>query len=316
MAGLSERAQEIHAQMMRTRGTGGQFRQVELQELVGIKDPAQLMRFTQELLDAKMVNLKHDGHELVFETQASDEAEKVRSMLPDEQIVYNLIAASGRDGIWIKTIKFKSNLHDQVVEKCVKSLETHHHIKAVKSVKHRTRKIYMLAHLQPSVEITGGPWFTEGELDSEFIENLLRVVWQYVARESFPNAFGEEHDPLPQESYPAGYTRYPSVTDVHRFVMNSGISTVELTPANIRVLCELLVYDDKFERRDGLYRATWPSIVAAGGGAGPEDSVHDKLDGFTGAPCGRCPQFDLCEPKGPVNPDDCTYYDEWFDLEA
>jgi DNA-directed RNA polymerase III subunit RPC6 len=312
MAGeqLSERAQELHAQMMRSKGTHGHFRQLELQELMDIKEPAELMRYAQELLDNKMVSLRHDGHELVFETQAMDEAEKVRGMSPDEQIVYGFIAAAGREGIWTKTIKVKSNLHQHIVLRCLKSLESQRYIKVIKSVKYPTRKIYMLSTLQPSVEVTGGPWFTDSELDSEFIDSLLRVVWQYVARESFPNAFGDEHDPLPQESYAASYTRFPSVTDVHQFVMNSGISTVELSPTDIRSLCEVLVYDDKLERKDGLYRATWHSVVAAGGG--PQGQVQENLDGFTGAPCGRCPSFAICEPKGPVNADECIYYDEWL----
>jgi len=29
-------------------------------------------------------------------------------------------------------------------------------------------------------------------------------------------------------------------------------------------------------------------------------------------PCGKCPQFTFCEEKGPVNPDDCPYFDDWL----
>lgn len=49
-------------------------------------------------------------------------------------------------------------------------------IKSVKSVKFPTRKIYMLSELQPSIELSGGPWYTDNELDTEFIGVLLRSI--------------------------------------------------------------------------------------------------------------------------------------------
>lgn len=38
----------------------------------------------------------------------------------------------------------------------------------------------MLFHLQPSVEMTGGPWFTDNELDTEFIKQLLQAVLSFI----------------------------------------------------------------------------------------------------------------------------------------
>lgn len=35
-----------------------------------------------------------------------------------------------------------------------------------------TRKMYILVGIAPSVDITGGPWFTDNELDVEFIDQL------------------------------------------------------------------------------------------------------------------------------------------------
>lgn len=45
---------------------------------------------------------------------------------------------------------------------------------------HPTRKIYMLAHLEPSVELTGGPWYTDNELDTEFIKLLSTACLHYI----------------------------------------------------------------------------------------------------------------------------------------
>ena len=38
----------------------------------------------------------------------------------------------------------------------------------------------MLAHLEPSTELTGGPWYTDKELDAEFIKLLSEICLKIV----------------------------------------------------------------------------------------------------------------------------------------
>jgi DNA-directed RNA polymerase III subunit RPC6 len=38
----------------------------------------------------------------------------------------------------------------------------------------------MMADLEPSVEVTGGPWYTDNELDTEFIKMLKTACLQYI----------------------------------------------------------------------------------------------------------------------------------------
>jgi DNA-directed RNA polymerase III subunit RPC6 len=38
----------------------------------------------------------------------------------------------------------------------------------------------MLANLTPSVELTGGPWFTDNELDTEFVDLLKKCAYRYL----------------------------------------------------------------------------------------------------------------------------------------
>ena len=45
---------------------------------------------------------------------------------------------------------------------------------------HPTRKIYMLFHLEPSTEMTGGPWYTDKELDTEFIKLLTAACLKFI----------------------------------------------------------------------------------------------------------------------------------------
>ncbi|ANB14350.1 Rpc34p [Sugiyamaella lignohabitans] len=264
-----------------------------------------------------MIKLAQDSQGLCFQAVSVEDAQKVKNMTSDEAMVYSYIETAGREGIWTKTIKMRTNLHQSIVLRCLKSLENQRYIKAIKSVKYPTRKIYMLASLQPSVEVTGGPWFTDSELDSEFIENLLNITWRYVVSLTFPRAFEQDNfadkQGPQQATYPASYKGYPSVTQIHKFVTDSGITNVELGVSDIRALCEVLVYDDRLERRDAgfSYKATWQSVVAFGGGF-EGDELDDALDGFTESPCGRCPVVDHCGRDGPVNAEECVYYDEWL----
>ncbi len=187
----------------------------------------------------------------------------------------------------------------------------------------------MLFNLQPSIEVSGGPWFTDSELDTEFIESLQTVVWRFVAQKSYPNAFGGNHNrnqgkivrniniPL-QQTYPSNYAGYATVSEIQEFIMNSRITTVDLSANDIRALCEVLVFDDKFERWNGghTYKATWHSLIEAGGG-GEAASLGDieTLDGFSEVPCSKCVNFDFCEGPGSkqaVNVADCIYLDEWL----
>ena len=117
----------------------------------------------------------------------------------DEAMILSRIEESGSEGIWIKTIQKKTELASAVVNRCLKSLEQKQAIKAIKSVKvsifrivlctrllidsfkYPTRKMYMLFNLEPSVEVTGGPWYTDHELDNEFIRMLCDACFQWIA---------------------------------------------------------------------------------------------------------------------------------------
>lgn len=226
-------------------------------------------------------------------------------MSPDEALIYLHIEESGRDGIWTKSLHGRTNLHHNVITRCLKSLEALRYIKQVKSVKTPTRKIYMLASIEPSIEMSGGPWFTDSEIDTEFIENLLNVIWRYNVSLSFPNAFKPSRA---QESFAASYRGYPTVAQIHTFVTDSGITNVGLSLVDIRSLCEVLVYEDRLERIDNgyAYKATWQSVVKEGGGPGQieDEKVDEPQDSVL--------EFKVGE-KGRITSADNSPFWEWLD---
>ena len=321
---LSDVARELHSYMLRSNTDGTKlFTQKELQDKLPGNDPtlADLMLIVQELLDKNLIKLVKQNNELKFQPVDFQEAAKKSTMSNEEALVYSYIEASGREGIWSKTIKARTNLHQHVVLKCLKSLESQRYVKSVKSVKYPTRKIYMLYHLQPSVEVTGGPWFTEGELDVEFINSLLTIIWRYVAQNSFPNGFqtvvgrvdNSKNSDLKKKSsqYSPHVRSYSTTQEILDFISAAGIANVELSTANIRSLCTVLVYDDRLEEVEfDCYRATLTSVaqlvgpINEGNISKKNNKLFDEMDEFS--------IFDYHQIMGPSENDkEAVYFDEW-----
>lgn len=87
--------------------------------------------YVQRLLDIYQV-----GGKLAYKTKTQDTSEPsdLKGADNEEKIVYGLIKEAGNKGIWMRDIRFKSNLQPTVLNKILKSFENKKIIKAVKSV--------------------------------------------------------------------------------------------------------------------------------------------------------------------------------------
>jgi DNA-directed RNA polymerase III subunit RPC6 len=103
----------------------------------------------------------------------------------EQELVYGLIDEAGDDGIWSKTIKARSNLHDAVFRSAIKHLEAKSMISDMKSVEHPTRKMYIKSSIRPSDRATGGPWYSDGELDEEFISMMMNILYEHIKKKTF-----------------------------------------------------------------------------------------------------------------------------------
>lgn len=235
------------------------FSQAELEDILDDENKPKLVEYLRELMQKQQVKLLQEGDgTLFYRAIAEQEAMLIRGMSADEAMVYSYVQASGREGIWTKTIRIRSGLHQHVVNRCLKSLETKRITKSIKSVKFPTRKIVMLYHLQPSIEVTGGPWFSDTELDVEFVNLMLNVVWKYVCKQTF----GSVDSNTVQASQIPCQERYSSLESIHKFIEEANLSTVELSDSDIYALLDVLINDNKVERTlSGEYRATWQSIL-------------------------------------------------------
>lgn len=202
---------------------------------------------------------------------------------PDERMIWQVIKNTHNKGAWTKDIKVKTGLHQNIVNKLLKTLEARQIIKAVKT-KNSTRKVYMLWEVEPSLEITGGPWFSENELDVEFIEGLGKACLNFIASKSL-------------------LSQNPSLEQVHSFVALSGITSVDLAVGDIEGIVDTLVWDGKVEK--------------IGTGAGPCYRLNKaplSKSALAAIPCGLCPlALGKCSLYGgPVTPSKCEYYDSWL----
>lgn len=99
-------------------------------------------------------------------------------------MVYSLIDDSGGDGIWSQTLQKRLNMHDSVLKNALKHLQTKGLIAPFKNVEHPNKKMYIKASIRPSDRATGGPWYTDQNLDEAFIEELQRVIFDFIKRQS------------------------------------------------------------------------------------------------------------------------------------
>ena len=83
---------------------------------------------------------------------------RTKGLTSAELLVYQKIQQAGNTGIWTRDIRFNANLPMPKLQKILKTLETRHLVKLVKSSTSGTKRIYMLYELMPSEELTGGQW--------------------------------------------------------------------------------------------------------------------------------------------------------------
>ena len=262
------------------------FSQDDLLELAIIpdNDPDLLLQCTKKLTQEGLFKLLSQGGRPVWRVVKKEDAQKYKNLTADEALVYSLIESSGREGIWSRILRSKSGLHMTVMTRCLKTLEGKSYVKQIKTVKFPNRKTYMLAGLQPSEDVTGGPFYTDGVLDDEFVHQMAKWTERYIVGRSWyqrlSNARHDNHHqphsnkvsksqleskrnsalestPFPSRNtnkdkqilpFPPGYTGYPTVPEITRAINSSNISPITMKEAEMKQLLDVLVWDGRIEK--------------------------------------------------------------------
>ncbi|ERS96475.1 hypothetical protein HMPREF1624_07388 [Sporothrix schenckii ATCC 58251] len=144
-----------------------------------------LMKAVQGLCSDFLFKTMNDGRiGLCWRYRTVEDAAKYRTLNQDQIMVYELIDDAGADGIWARSLKHRLNMHESVLKQCIKHLETRGYIRDMKSVENIGKKMYIKATLRPSDRATGGPWYSDGVLDGDFIESLQELVFDAIRNRS------------------------------------------------------------------------------------------------------------------------------------
>ncbi|KAK1991594.1 RNA polymerase Rpc34 [Colletotrichum falcatum] len=356
-------------------------------DIIPNRDTVTLLKVLQSLTNDRLLIAVSSQTGLAWRWRSVEDAEKYKLCSTDEQrMVYGAIDDAGGDGIWSKSIQNRLNMHDSVLKTALKQLQGKGLIAPFKNVEHPNKRMFIKASMRPSERATGGPWFTDSTLDEAFIEDLQRVIFDYVKHKSTYLSTGSSaaassspaatrtavpkkgvlkggldaaragrkraademsaaadddnnnktavpavQPPPPRRvpvnlPLPAGYKEYPTVREIARFISQSGItSDTILGEEDMQKLIDVLVFDGLVEpvrvagrlgyRVTRAPRQSTANWAARQDGASNEGEPDPFVNGYTEAPCGRCPVFDLCEEGGPVSASNCVYFERWLGLE-
>ncbi|WFD32133.1 34-kDa subunit of RNA polymerase III (C) [Malassezia sp. CBS 17886] len=195
------------------------------------------------LLKKSLFNAQKGPNGIQYVALSKGEASLLGSMDGNELIIFNHIKEAKNEGIWTKVIKARTNLHQTIMTRCLKLLEQKQLVKSVKSVKFPTRKIYMLYDLTPSIELSGGPWYTDNELDTGFIHELSMACLRFIQAKTWPK------DGRSSALYPASHTSaLPTASHVHKYLRAAKLTDTQLEPEHVVALLDLLIYDNEIEK--------------------------------------------------------------------
>jgi len=215
----------------------------------------------------------------------------------------------------LRDIKTATSLQQQTLNKALKVLETRKLVKTVKSVQQKTKKLYMAFELEPTREISGGPWYTDQEFDHGYVDAVKKTVLKFITTK-----------------------KTATLDEIHGAIATSGISEIALAVDDVRLVVESLVADGLVE----MTHATWfdddddddddpdyePSaskrartLATSSSGAARKKQKRYKIakriptvNYLTEVPCGTCPFRDRCEPGGVYAPETCVYMEQWLAL--
>eukprot|EP00906_Rhabdomonas_costata_P035882 RCo050402 len=240
------------------------------------------------LLETKRIQSHMQGETRMIKA-AQLISQRLHGLGENERLLYDLLEQAGNKGATMRELGHRSHLQIPQVVKSLKFLIGRNIAKEVRNVANRMQKVYMLAELEPSVQVTGGTWYTEsGEYDVEMVKVLQHQCLRRIKE-----------------------MRSCSTKALVEWIATSEISTVTLYEQDVQALVNCLVYDGLVEEVEDMAalpgsRAVLYKISDINPSANPEP--------LTGVPCGTCPVFDHCSNSrsSAISPYTCPYLAEWM----
>jgi len=316
------------------RPQGTVFFQRDLSNMQVAESMGELTMLLQELCDRHLMKLMTLDSEPCWKLRSRSDADKLRRLTLDERLLYHHIDQAQTEGIWSKALRARTNVTQQVLTKCLKSLESKDLVQSVMSVKFPNRKMYLLKHLQPSEDMAGGPWQSEGDFDTALIDTISGIVAQHIENETCIKvpANWNEYAQLDRtaaiaqkkaevqgirdiEDAPAyhasrlvhkNHPQYPTSASVSDWLNSKEVLRGKsVREDDMEQLLEMMVLDGRLEKISGT---NYRTVLTA--------SDTKVYNGFVDAPCGNCPVFDLCGDEGEFSARTCVYFGQWLETQS
>lgn len=272
---------------------------------------------------------KQGGAQVAYMLYQRDVAEKLRKLDTDSIAVYNHVIAQGSKGTWSAEVRKElSYIQQPNITRILSTLasEEYRLLKVVQSVNNRTKKVYIGINVQPSKEITGGPWYTDAKFDKDFVadlEDFLKGPKSGMVNGACASVRALQEKlqlVITDESLDVGETRHLLDSMVY------GGDLEVVPPAILRKRGRVVVpaTDDRVYTkvaRCGTNGSSSGGSSSAGtkhearggegGGGGHVNAFYMDMQHFTSVPCGLCPLMRECRVGGIVSPLTCKYMDDW-----
>lgn len=267
-----------------------------------------------ELLEAGGASSSSSSRRREAMFRIANDKKRLRGLSNTERAVYDQVRRASDSGLWVRHIRARLHITLPEVTKALKELERRDLIKSVHSIKYKTRKLYMLKELQPSREVTGGPFYGDDGFDFAFVDGVRKLIKRRL--DAFP---------------------WSTVHELTAFLNRTEAVTVRLEPEDVERVAETMCWDFVLEkvttlspRMDAMRREAkrvqrapledhrpHKYYVCLGTpewnpDAVPPARVQGAPNGLSNVPCAVCPVADKCSPLNPVvNVDKCKYMERW-----
>lgn len=199
-----------------------------------------------------------------------------------EYLVFCCIENSGNQGISTTDIRKFTNIPTNQIQKASKQLlDIYKLIKQIHSIHYKSKKIFILADLEPSQDVVGGFFYSNGEFNYRLVNNLRNQICQLLHNK-----------------------QTVSVDDMLSYLKTSECGNL-LSEENLRMVIRTLELEQIIQmvinpcNGKALYMlASWsPNIID-----------------MRQLPCGSCPIFMDCHLGGgsKVSPENCEYMSSWL----
>ncbi|KAL8436339.1 hypothetical protein Efla_005965 [Eimeria flavescens] len=197
--------------------------------------------------------------------------------------IYCAVELAGNTGVWTADIRKTTGLQTHIIQRGVRNLcDNLQLIKPIKNIQVKNRKMYILSHMEPSKEIAGGSFYTNGEFNEQLVEQLRERLSVFLSN-----------------------ARSSTFSALVAFVRSSGeVGGGAFSDDDILQLVATLECEDKVARIQTGSELTFVW------------NQSENLRLLDEVPCVGCSLADDCSREGRVNPGDCAYLSHWLGLDV